>query len=339
MNIPYRTRRALRRLGITALILVMISIVIWLCWVIWLERYVIYSRDGAMLDLNLSSENLASELAVPPEEKEPVAIYINEGSDTVNLNTELTQMSGYYVDRDALKAGIDTVRTQITALSTDIPIMLDVKHINGAFYYSTTVGSATDSEIDIAAMDKLIADLALSDRYLIARLPGLRDRNYGLNNVDDGLFLPSGIGLWMDDQGCYWLNPSASGTMNYLMRIINELRALGFDEVVFTDFRFPDSDGYTFSGDRTEALTTAAELLVSSCATNSFAVSFTGGSSFPLPEGRSRLYLTGVEAADVTSTAAGIEIESPEIHLVFLADSNDTRYDTYSVLRPLDTAH
>ena len=68
MNIPYRTRRALRRLGITALILVMISVVIWLCWVIWLERYVIYSRDGATLDLSLSSENRASELAVHPEE-------------------------------------------------------------------------------------------------------------------------------------------------------------------------------------------------------------------------------------------------------------------------------
>lgn len=339
MNIPYRTRRALRRLGITALILVMISIVIWLCWVIWLERYVVYSRDGATLDLSLSSENLTSELAVPPAEEETVAIYINEGSDTVNLSTELTQMSGYYADGEALKAGIDTVRTQITALSTDIPIMLDVKHINGSFYYSTTVGSTTASDIDIAAMDKLIGDLALSDRYLIARLPGLRDREYGLNNVSNGLFLPSGIGLWMDDQGCYWLNPSASGTMNYLMRIVNELRALGFDEVVFSDFRFPDSDGYTFDGDRTEALTTAAELLVSSCSTDSFAVSFTGGSSFPLPMGRSRLYLTNVEAADVPSTLDDFEIESPEIYLVFLAESNDTRYDVCSVLRPLDTAH
>ena len=123
------------------------------------------------------------------------------------------------------------------------------------------------------------------------------------------------------------------------MRIGTELRSLGFDEVVFSDFRFPDSDGYTYSGDKYAAITSAAELLVTSCSTNSFAVSFNGSTSFPLPEGRSRLYLSDVDAANVKSTMENITLESPEIYVVFLAETNDTRYDVCSVLRPLDNAH
>jgi hypothetical protein len=338
MNIPYRTRRALGRLGIALLILMLVALVVWLCWVVWLERYVIYSREGATLDLNLTEEGLSGEEAVPPTAGETVPIYINEGSNTINVSTELTQFAGYYADGASLAAGIDEVRAKISELTTDIPIMLDVKNISGSMYYTSEVGPHS-SEVNLTAMDKLISDLAVSDRYLIARLPGLRDRNFGLNNVDCGLFLPSGIGLWMDDQGCYWLDPTSTGTMNYLMRIVTELRSLGFDEVVFTDFRFPDSTGYTYSGDKYTAISEAAELLVTSCTTNSFAVSFNGSTEFPLPEGRSRLYLSDVEASKVKSTLAELDIVDPEIHVVFLAESNDTRFDISSVLRPLDTVY
>lgn len=338
MNIPYRTRRALGRLGIVLLILLLVALVIWLCWVVWLERYVVYSREGATLDVNLSDEGLSGEVAVPPTDGETVPIYINEGSNTINISTELTQMTGYYADAETLAAGIDEVRSKINELGTDVPVMLDVKNINGALFYSSEVGPVSTS-VDAAAMDKLISDLKLSNRYLIARLPGLRDRNFGLNNVDCGLFLPSGMGLWMDDQGCYWLDPASTGTMNYLMRIVTELRSMGFDEVVFSDFRFPDSTGYTYSGDKYEAISAAAELLVSSCSTSSFAVSFNGSTAFPLPEGRSRLYLSDVTAVNVKSTLEELSLEEKEIYVVFLAESNDTRYDVCSVLRPLSTVY
>ena len=47
MSIPYRTRRVLNRLGSVLLVLLLISVVAWLCWVIWLQRYVVYTDDGA----------------------------------------------------------------------------------------------------------------------------------------------------------------------------------------------------------------------------------------------------------------------------------------------------
>ena len=32
-------------------------------------------------------------------------------------------------------------------------------------------------------------------------------------------------------------------------------------------------------------------------------------------------------------------ITDPELRMVFLANTNDNRYDDYGVLRPIDTAH
>ena len=47
MSIPYRTRRVLNRLGIVLMIFLLVGVIAWLCWVVWLERYVVYTADGA----------------------------------------------------------------------------------------------------------------------------------------------------------------------------------------------------------------------------------------------------------------------------------------------------
>lgn len=340
MKIPYRTRRALRRLGITAVILLLVAVVAWLCWVIWLERFVVYSREGASLNFDLPAEYPPGEVALPPETKAPISIYYNEGDNVVETSTELTQISGYYADGEALAGGVSAIREQLALLDGDTPVMLDVKNIKGAFYYSTAVGSITADNVATEDVDNLIADLASSEHYLIARLPAMRDREFGLNNVNCGLFVPSRYSLWLDDAGCYWLDPTVSGTMTYLTQIVEELKSLGFDEVVFTDFYFPASDGYIFDGDKSQALTEAAQSLVNACSTDDFAVSFLrGATTFTIPQGRSRLYFENVDAANISATVEAIAVENPEIRLVFLTATHDTRYDDYSVLRPLADAH
>ena len=66
MNIPYRTKRLLNRIGIVSLALLLVLILVGFCWVIWIERYIGYTRDGATLDLSLSSNELVGEVAMPP---------------------------------------------------------------------------------------------------------------------------------------------------------------------------------------------------------------------------------------------------------------------------------
>lgn len=341
MNIPYRTRRLLKRLGLIALAVLLTAAVVWLCWFVWLNRYVVYTREnGAILDFDRTPEISGGQLALPPEPSETIPIYYNEGENQVNNNAELTQLVGYYVEPQALQEDISTVISQIRALPAETAVMVDVKNIKGEFYYSSGVSSLRSSSVDTEGMDQLIEFLNRSSMYTIARLPALRDYHYGLNNVPNGLFHSSRQYLWMDDDSCYWLNPASEGTFSYLVQIVNELKSLGFDEVVFSDFRFPQTSEIYFDGDKTQALTDTAKKLLSACASDRFAVSFIAGSSaFSLPEGRSRLYLQNVAAADLASVAAETGIADTAVNLVFLTEVHDTRFDVYSVLRPLSTAH
>jgi hypothetical protein len=145
--------------------------------------------------------------------------------------------------------------------------------------------------------------------------------------------------LFVDEGGCYWLNPTKQGTVTYLVQIVTELKSLGFDEVVFDSFTFPDTKYKRVDFDEAEALAIAAKTLVTSCATERFAVSFVQTADFALPDGRSRLYLKDAAAADAALLAQQTGLADPAARLVFLTEIHDTRFDDYSVLRPLDAAH
>lgn len=338
-HLSYRARRRLKTLGVTSLVLILAGAISWSAWILWVGRYIIYTDEGAVLDFSLSPQLPEGKVATPPEKTDPVKIYYNDGSDAVDFSTELGPISGYYADSNALIHDIGTVRKQIESLPDGTAVMLDVKSITGTFYYSTKVGRLS-SEVSVSAMDELISYIKSRNLYLIARIPAFKDYTFGLNNVNSGLFLPSGIGLWMDDDSCYWLDPASSITQNYLIQIIMELKSLGFREVVLTDFCFPVSDGYAYEGDKPAILTSTAANLVSSCSNSTFTVSFEAQlDSFTLPEGRTRLYLNNVSAMNVESTAEKAGVPDPTINLVFLTAAKDTRFDAYSVLRPIDSAH
>ena len=339
MSVPYRTRRALKRAGMALLVVLVVALVAWLCWLLWLGRFVVYTRDqGAYFDFSHSSVDIVGLEAVAPPPAEKVPVYYNEGDNALNVSKEMTQMVGYYVTAEDLANDLPGVRAKLQGLEKGTAVLVDMKNIQGGFFYSSAVSSIRAKNLDIAAMDEFVEFLRLSDLYVIARIPAFRDYYYGLDHVGDGLPTAGGY-LWLDDDRCYWLNPASQGTMTYLINTVNELKSLGFDEVVFTDFRFPDTSDVVFRQDKSEALTHAAQLLVNTCATDYFAVSFVGSAGFPLPEGRSRLYVQDAVAADAANIAQQTGLEDPAVRLVFLTDLHDTRFELYSVLRPVDSAH
>ena len=338
LHIPYRTRKALQRVFLVVLVIAVALAMIWAFWMLWLQRYVIYTRDeGAKIDFSLNPQ-LEAGAPVKEPENPTVSIYYNEGDNAINTSKEMTQLGGYYISTEDLENNMDELKTQIRNLPAGTPVMVEVKSIKGNFFYSSGVASYRSSSVDTEKMDELLKFLDKSGMYTIAYLPALRDYNYGLNNVPDGLPTAGGW-LWIDDDGCYWLNPSSQGTVAYLVQIINELKALGFDEVALYDFYFPVTDSVVFSGDKTEALSAAAKTLVTTCATDYFAVSFVMDQQFTLPEGSCRMYKRNATAADAVHIAAESGLADPHIRLVFLTDNHDTRFDAYGVLRPLSAAH
>ena len=337
MHLSYRTKQVLKTLSIILLVTLAVGALVYLSWFTWLERYVIYTRDqGAVLDMQMDPQVPVGEVAVAPEE-ETISIYYNEGENAINTSKELTQIVGYYADAQLL-ADMTLVQQQVALLETGTAVMLDVKDEKGRFFYSSSVSADRRSAIDPQAMDALISQLDQKGMYLIARLPAFRDYSFGLSHTENGLFVSSGAYLWADADYCYWLDPTKQGTITYLAEIVSELKSLGFDEVVFDNFTFPPTDNLKFSGDRVQTLNETASTLVTSLADQNFAVSFVAPEGFVPPEGRTRVYLPGTVAAQAAAAAQAMNMPDPAVGVVFLTENHDTRFNEFSVLRPLDSA-
>ncbi|MBE6946712.1 MAG: hypothetical protein E7454_00445 [Ruminococcaceae bacterium] len=343
MTIPYRYRRGLKRFLITLAVLTLVLVAAILSWMLWLSRYVIYTDEGAKIDFNLPFDYSQGELAQFSTTAPSVPIVYGNTDDLLNPSTtQLTQLSGYVVTTEMLETKLPAVQEALEQLPGEATVLLDVKNLQGEFAYPSSLGRGNE-KIDTQAVSNLITSLKEKNCYLIARFSAFRDYWYFLEDeatrVPYGLPKKNGNGsLWPDTSVAgnlhYWFNPAAVGTQNYLVQVITELRTLGFDEVVFNDFRFPATDDIRFEGDWEETLRDTAKTLVQACGTESFALSFVGGIT-TLPEGRCRVYLENVAAADISQAVSKWELENPTAQLVFLTDLNDTRYDAYGVLRPL----
>lgn len=337
MNISYRTRRRLQKIGAALLVIVILAVLSWLCWIVWLERYVIYTREGASIDFSLGKLT-PGVMASPPSMDDSVEIYFNEGSNTMDTSQELTQFKGYYIDRDTLATELAYCREKLGSLESGTAIMVDLKNIDGTFNYPSGLSEAAYSNVDTAAVRSFISDLNAGKFYTIARLSSFRDFTYGLNHTSAGLSHADwGTGyLWKDEGGCYWLDPTSPEALNWIISVIDEVKGMGFNEIVLDEFRIPSTDKIIFSKDKNEALLNAMNTILERCGSDGFIISFVvSDPAFALPDGRTRLYLKGISADQVGAKVSLVTITDPENRLVFIAETNDTRYDTYSVLRPI----
>ena len=346
MTIPYRTRQVCKRFFSVLLALALVAVFILLCWLLWLDRFLVYTQDGVRLDFSQAGKLMSGLLSEDSPTHPTVPIHFGDGDEV--QSGELQKLNGFSITETDLAAAstsrtpkadsaakIDALIEKVKSLPAGTPVMLEVKNSKGRFFYSSALSTQRSSLIDDQKVNELIAALKSQNCYLIATLPAFRDYYFGLNNVPLGLHHSSGRYLWQDEGGCYWLNPKQQGALTYLVQIVNELKSKGFCEVVFSDFRIPDTNHILFDGDRAEAILSAASTIVTACATDSFCVSF-ADFAYPLPEGRTRLYVTGVNAGDCATLAQQTGLPNPAVSLVFITASHDTRFDDYSVLRPIE---
>ena len=336
LNLTWRTRRRLKALGIFHGTVLTLALVVWLCWILWLGRFVVYSRDAARLDFDWQMSGTFVD-ALPPESPTVSILYDDGTNIQIQRNQPLSQMNGYYITAQMLVDDMDAVDALVRELPKGTAVMLELKSGSGTFYYDTEMPQASvSSKIDKKAMKSLLSYLVKADHYIIAQIPAFRDRAYGLANTSSGIHHSSGGYLWAGSDNCYWLDPVKSGPRSYLISIASELRSMGFDEVVFTDFAFPPTEDILYEGDKLTVLNETAQYLAYNLTTEDFCVSFLSNEEgFVLPEGRTRLYRSGVEASMAQDVASALALPDPQIKLVYLTEANDTRFDAFSVLRPL----
>lgn len=332
MKLSYRTRCALKRMGKAAIVLLVIAAIAFGLWFAWLDRFVVYSREkGASLDFSFSITDKKGSPAQKPEEVPPVSVYYNDGQYEVE-SEGLSKLKGYYITSTQLEDDLEGVLEKLRELPKGTAVMVDVKSPKGNIFYSSAIRENRALYIDPEAMDELIETINSLNLYTIARLSAFKDRAYGVENPMLTLQTASGYG-W-DDNGYYWINPAKTQVQEYVTQLALELRGLGFREVVFADFRFPDTNKVVFNGDKKQILLDVAQTVMKTCTTDRFTVSFEDG-GFGFPEGSCRIYVSNVAAANVESYVEKFQQENPEVSFVFVTELHDTRYEQYGVLRPL----
>lgn len=342
--IPYRTQQMLKRLLIGFLVLLLFATVLLMCWFLWLQRYVVYTDDGAKLDFDISLSFPDGQVARPPEPGATVdMIFGDDPEGTTPVFKELGKLNGYYVSMEALKSDFSGVTEQIFSLPAGSSVMLEMKNSRGEFAYTTTLGPNMEG-LDPTKVDALIKKVLSSGYYVLASFPAFYDYEYfqaDASRKENGFLQDGGNGnLWYDrNNKCYWLNPKKDGTRSFVIQITTEIRNLGFHEVVYSDFRIHKTSMIHFGGDKLKCLNETADLLVKTCGTDTFAVSFVREElGLTLPGGRTRLYLEKATAADAATLSSQSGFADPTTQLVFLAETNDTRFDAYSILRPIEMA-
>ena len=340
MGFSYKTRQFYRRLFRVITVLTIAALILLLCWVLWLRRFLIYTGEGVRLDFGLSQQWPLGETGQASLPSTHPDIFFSDPPSTTasTAGEEIPEdrFEAYHVTLDELQNELDAVLERILALPEGTPVMLDVKGFWGYFYYSSSLGASSGS-FDMAVMDAFFRAVNESGAHAIARLPAFRDYSFALANTGCGLKDSRGV-LWVDSDRCYWLDPGSDGTLEYLINIARELRALGFDEVAFTNFAFPDTDQVVYKQDKADTISKAALALANACADSSFTVSFiTTDPTFPLPGGNCRLYLQDVAAVDVQTVVMLME-EDVIRRTVFFTNGNDTRFDLYGVIKPIKMA-
>ena len=356
MFFSYKTRRFLARIFPTLTTILVIIAVAAICWLIWLQRFVVYTPEGVRLDFDLQTPSASAMIPQQPGKQEVVIEYPEEPLATLPPNTpddpddpdipdtpivpdtpSSTPLIGYYMEAKDSQNNPDGIRQQLEQLPAGTAVMIQLANFWGTRYYTSQYGRAA-SAANLKKMDDLLAWLAESDLYVIGRMPAFRDYYFALDNTSCGLPIPGGY-LWEDADRCYWLNPKNQTVLTRLCNIMRELKDLGFDEVVFDNFTMPETDKIVFNGDRKEAVYAAADTLATASAAIDIVVSFvTADYDFRLPEGNCRLYIENVEASAVQDVLQKLQTPDNSTHVVFFCGTFDNRFDGCSVLRPIALA-
>ena len=335
----YQNKRRAKIALIVISIVAAVLFLLCLCRFIYLQRYLVYTDSEVSLNYDQDLKESPAQ-ALPVWSDETLEIITEEPviQTSAASGLPLQTLSGSYIttqmllDMDAVGAALP----QGDALPDTL--MLDLKSIYGNFYYSSGTTGAMTSSADIPAIDSMISRLSAEPGvYLIARVASLSDTNFALANQSCGLPLRSGA-LWMSADGCYWLDPMADPVQDYLVSIAEELAYMGFDEIVFDDFRIPDSQNIIYRSElsREEAAAEAAAKLRERLADLPVRVSFV--SSNPLvAEHSDRVFIVTQDGSAVADLVKSLQdtVEDPAAEIVFLTPSRDTRFDGYGILRPL----
>ena len=256
---------------ITLVIFVVVILILAAVWLFsYLQRYLVYDKDGLQLVMPSERAELAADpdsgaqtpVSVPKVDVEIVVDRTDYSGVETNAGMGLTPLHALFVAaEDVTQSNLDYYGLGIGDFNA---IVLELKGPDGFLSYHSGIPLAESYGVNgtlelTAALEKLKAQ----DVRLVAQISGLVDETMALRNGPIALKNAVTDSVFQNSKGA-WLDPYDDTVRAYLKELLQELHDLGFDEVILSGMYCPDSENLQFSKSMT--LTPDAVSAVSSLA-------------------------------------------------------------------------
>ncbi|OIO19800.1 MAG: hypothetical protein AUJ37_02005 [Candidatus Magasanikbacteria bacterium CG1_02_41_34] len=177
--------------------------------------------------------------------KDALAVRLYQAQKKDAAKPEKLEVKGIYLT--AYTASNDTSRQRLIDLinATELnAVVIDIKDYTGYMLYDSNIDSVNELGTDkdrLGDVKKIVDDFHDHDIYVIARQTVFQDPVLAEKKHAWAIGAKTG-GLWRDNKGLAWVDPTKEEVWQYNVDIAKEVIAFGFDEVQFDYVRFP-SDG------------------------------------------------------------------------------------------------
>lgn len=262
----YRGRRTVTDILKFIAVALAVIVVLVLAGMFYLQRYVVYTDDGAKLKLPHFLQMFRHEEGDNPTDS---ALLPDPGSVSVIIDpagSASEQPAEENKTGFALELPVEDVVNGAASAKLEEAgaeaLILEMKPPSGQLAWNTQNPTAQWAEVsgDTEVNQALERWNTHTEIYTIARVCCFRDDSapYSWNK----LALRKGNYNWRDELGLRWLSPAHEDSQAYIASLCGELAALGFDEIVLEQFHFPvggNTDNIT-RGDRYDPAAFTAQL-------------------------------------------------------------------------------
>ena len=253
----YHSYRGRRNVGKVALVVLLVLILVLAGAYLFLQDHIVYESDGSIhVDLPFfqreePSADLAGEEDVPPVE-------ILHGEEGGQASEPLIAQSLSAADL------CDTAADALLTLEADCNgVVVEVKEDNGFFHYTTEharQGATAEDAVGRSRLQDALAAAEAEGLRTIARMNCFHDSFFAYSNMAGAGICQSSGYIWYDNRSSYWIDPSKEAAQEYLYAVAEECVAMGFDELLLTEFTYP-TEGNLSQIDYSEMTTTKEEAL------------------------------------------------------------------------------
>jgi len=118
-------------------------------------------------------------------------------------------------------------------------IVVPVKGDNGIFFYTSPLAKTKATDAQAVSQTLLQTTLEQTQLRKIAQLSCFHDSFFAFSDMAGAGICQSSGYIWYDNHSSYWLDASKSAAREYLCAVAKECAAMGFDELLLTEFGYP----------------------------------------------------------------------------------------------------